>query len=193
MKKILLFLSFSLLAISCHNKKEESSANKIDAMRKEWLKNRLDFFSGATPAYFSAKTIDGKTFNSKDFKGKNLMIFIYSKTFLKKDPQASYNMPDDCNGLYTSYKDNVGFIGILEGMIDREKDLQPILKDDLFEFDQIDNTKSPHKQEHLKYNIYCTPAKILIDSRGKVIHSSCGGAADEELIRKLDSIKGGQK
>lgn len=96
---------------------------------------------------------------------------------------------DDFNSLFTGYKDHVGFIGILEGLEENNKELQQILKDTNFQFDQIDNTKSPNKQEQLKYNIYCTPAKILINSNGKVIHLSCGGATDEELIRKLDSIK----
>lgn len=189
MKKILFFLTLSLLT-DCQSKKEESStAEDLKEMRKEWMKNRLDLFLGATPHYFSAKTIGGHSFHSKDYSGKNLMIFIYSKTFLKKDPQASYNMVDDFNGLFTDYKDHVGFIGILEGLEENNKELQQILKDTNFQFDQIDNTKSPNKQEQLKYNIYCTPAKILINSKGKVIHSSCGGATDEELIRKLDSIK----
>lgn len=193
MKKLLLFLCIALLS-ACQSKKEESTnAEGLKKMREEWLKNRLDFFQAAKPQYFSAKTINGQPFNSKDYQGKNLLIFIYSKTFLKKDPNASYNMVDDFNGIYTHYKDNVGVIGILEGLVETDKELQQIFHDASFTFEQIDNTQSPSKQEQLKYNIYCTPAKILIDSNGKVIHSSCGGATDEELIRKLDSIKGAQK
>ncbi|CAH0272741.1 peroxiredoxin family protein [Chryseobacterium sp. Bi04] len=193
MKKLLLFLSVILLS-ACQSKKEESTNTEdLQKMREEWIKNRLDFFQAAQPKYFSAKTINGHSFNSKDYQGKNLLIFIYSKTFLKKDPQASYNMVDDFNGIHARYKDHVGVIGIVEGLVDTDKELQQIFHDAHFPFEQIDNTQSPGKPEQLKYNIYCTPAKILINSNGKVIHSSCGGATDEELIRKLDSIKSAPK
>lgn len=41
--------------------------------------------------------------------------------------------------------------------------------------------------------MYCSPAKILIDIHGKVIHSSCGGKNSSEITRKLDSIQAAVK
>lgn len=193
MKKLLLLfiaLSFS----GCKEKKEETTVENIDKIREEWKKNRLDFFVGATPLPFSAKTMNGHQFNSNDYKGKNLLVFIYSKKSLERDPNVSYNMTDDLNRLFAEYKDQAGFIGILEGLEDEKAPYEKALKDaENIQFDQIDNTQSLQRQEQIKYNTFCTPARILINSNGKVIHSNCGGAADEELMRKLDSIKAQQK
>lgn len=191
MKNIVLILSLVSLLTSCQDKKsiEENNLIEIQAQSKEYLKNRIDFFQDATPKYFSAQTISGKKFSSEDFKGKNLVIFIYDETFLKKRETSSYDMQDDFNTLYVNYKDNVNFIGILQGFLESEQDLEHILKDVHFKFDQIDNTESYNKEKKIKYNIFCTPAKILIDVCGKINISSCGGAVNDELIRKLDSIK----
>lgn len=191
-KLLLLFILFSLSA--CKEKKETTTAENIDKMREEWKKNRLDFFVGSTPQPFSAKTMNGHQFNSKDYNGKNLLIFIYGKKSLERDHNLSYNMTDDLNRLFNEYKDQTGFIGILEGLEDDKTVYEKALKDTgNIQFEQIDNTKSPQRQEQIKYNIFCTPARILINSNGKVIHSSCGGATDQELMRKLDSIKTHQK
>lgn len=193
MKKfLLLFIALSLS--SCKEKKETTTAENIDQIREEWKKNRLDFFIGATPQPFLVKTMNGHLFNSNDYKGKNLLIFIYSKKSLEKDHNVSYNMTDDMNRLFAEYKDQAGFIGILEGLEDDKTAHEKALKDaGNIQFDQIDNTKSPQRQEQIKYNTFCTPARILINSNGKVIHSNCGGATDQELMRKLDSIKAQQK
>lgn len=191
-KLLLLFIALSLSA--CKEKKEATTAKNIDKIREEWKKNRLDFFIGATPLPFSAKTMNGHQFNSSDYKGKNLVIFIYSKKSLERNPNLSYNMTDDLNRLFTEYKDQAGFIRILEGLEDDKAIYEKALKDaGNIQFEQIDNTKSPQRQEQIKYNTFCTPARILINSNGKVVHSNCGGATDQELMRKLDSIKAQQK
>lgn len=187
-KLLLLFTVLSLFA--CKEKKEATTTENINKIREEWKKNRLDLFIGATPQSFSAKTMSGHQFNSTDYKGKNLLIFIYSKKSLERNPNLSYNMTDDLNRLFSEYKDQAGFIGILEGLEDDKTAYEKALKDaGNIQFEQIDNTKSPQRQEQIKYNTFCTPARILINSNGKVIHSNCGGATDQELIRKLDSIK----
>ena len=190
MKKLLLLLTI-LPLISCQNKKEnqENSLKDLQKEAQEYMKNRIDFFIDAKPKYFTAKTLNGKLFNSQDYTGKNLIIFIYSDKLIQKDEQSSYDLQDDFNDLYKNYNGKVNFIGILEGFVETDKNLEHILKDIHLPFEQIDNTQSYNKENQINYNIYCTPAKILIDINGKVIVSSCGGAVNNELIKKLDSIK----
>lgn len=98
-------------------------------------------------------------------------------------------MPEEFNTLYKEFKNNADFIGIVEGFIENEKELKDFLNQSNILFEQIDNTKSYDKSEKLNYNIFCSPAKILIDINGKVIHSSCGGGNSAEITQKLDSIK----
>ncbi|MEY8761945.1 peroxiredoxin family protein [Chryseobacterium tongliaoense] len=188
MKKISALLII-LSILSCESKKEkkEKFLKDFQEQAKEMRKNQIDLFLNATPGYFSAKTIQGKTFNSQDYKGKNLVIFIYDKSYLKKS--ESYDMAEEYNTLYNEFKNNAEFIGIIEGFIENEKELKDYLSHSTVLFDQIDNTKSYDKSEKLNYNIFCSPAKILIDVNGKVIHSSCGGGNSTEITQKLDSIK----
>jgi peroxiredoxin len=188
MKKILaLFIILSILSCESKEEKKEKFLKDFREQAKEMKKNQIDLFLHAKPKYFSAKTINGTSFNSQNYKGKNLVIFIYDKSYLKKS--ESYDMVEECNTLYKEFKDNAEFIGIVEGFIENEKELKDDLNQANILFDQIDNTKSYDKSEKLNYNIFCSPAKILIDVNGKVIHSSCGGGNITEISRKLDSIK----
>ncbi|SDQ80312.1 Alkyl hydroperoxide reductase subunit AhpC (peroxiredoxin) [Chryseobacterium soldanellicola] len=188
MKKISsLFIILSILSCESKEQKKEKFLKDIQEQAKEMKKNQIDLFLDAKPKYFSAKTINGTTFNSQNYKGKNLVIFIYDKSYLKKSD--TYDMPEEFNSLYKEFKNNVGFIGIVEGFIENEKELKDHLNQSNILFEQIDNTKSYDKSEKLNYNIFCSPAKILIDINGKVIHSSCGGGNTTEISRKLDSIK----
>ncbi|WP_406843689.1 peroxiredoxin family protein [Flavobacterium soyae] len=189
MNKILLLLAILPFLISCQNKKEQKDNNleKLQKQVQELMKNQIDFFMNGTPKYFSAKTINGKLFNSQDFKNKNLVVFIYDKSYLKKSD--TYDMTKELNEIYNSYKDKIKFVGIIEGYVENQNELNEYLKKSKILFEQIDNTKSHDKPEILNYNMYCSPAKILINSNGKVIHSSCGGGNSYELIQKLDSIK----
>ncbi|MDH6251051.1 peroxiredoxin [Chryseobacterium sp. H1D6B] len=150
-------------------------------------KSQIDFFLHAKPNYFSAKTIDGSVFNSQNYKGKNLIIFVYDKSYLKKS--ESYDMAEEFNALYTEFKNEAYFIGIVEGFVENEKELKNYLSQSDVLFEQIDNTKSYEKSEKLNYNIFCSPAKILINTDGKVIHSSCGGGNNSGITQKLDSIR----
>jgi peroxiredoxin len=154
-------------------------------------KNQIDFFLNAKPKYFSAKTIKGSVFNSQNYKGKNLVVFIYDKSYLKKSD--SYDMAEEFNALYKEYQNDVSFIGIVEGFVENEKELKDYLSHSNVLFEQIDNTKSYDKSEKLNYNIFCSPAKILIDINGKVIHSSCGGGNNTIIAQKLDSIRSAVK
>lgn len=192
MKKLLTLLVI-LSLLSCENKEKhaENVLKDFQEQAKEMKKNQIDFFLHAKPKYFSAKTLNGTAFNSQDYKGKNLVVFIYDKSYLKKS--ESYDMAEEYNTLYTKFKNNVHFIGIIEGFIENEKELKNDISHSNILFEQIDNTKSYNKSEKLNYNMYCSPAKILIDTNGRVIHSSCGGGSSYEITQKLDSIKAAVK
>lgn len=192
MKKILaLFVILSILSCESEKEKKERIFKEFQKEAKELKKNQIDFFLNAKPKYFSAKTINGSVFNSQNYKGKNLVIFVYDKSYLKKS--ASYDMPEEFNALYKEFKNEANFIGIVEGFIENEKELKDYLSQSDILFEQIDNTKSYSKSEKLNYNLFCSPAKILIDINGKVIHSSCGGGNNSEIERKLDSIRSAVK
>jgi cytochrome oxidase Cu insertion factor (SCO1/SenC/PrrC family) len=175
--------------ISCENKKTQDDKDlktDLQAMSEEFNKNKIDLMLNATPKYFSVKTVSGKQFNSEDYKGKDLVIFIYDKSYLKKSD--TYDMTAELNEIYNSNKDKVQFIGIIEGFVDDDAELKDYIKNSKLEFDQIDNTVSQNKEEKLIHNISCTPAKILIDKTGKVIASSCGGKSSVELLDKLEKL-----
>jgi hypothetical protein len=189
MKKQILLIAIVLCMLSCNNQ-EAKEADNLKALQKELLelkKNQIDFFKDATPKYFSAKTISGQLFNSKDYMNKYLVVFIYDKSYLKKS--ESYDMSKEYNDIYAAYKDKVQFIGIIEGFIEKENELNEYVTSSNILFDQIDNTNSFKKDKILNYNIFCSPAKILINDNGKVIHSSCGGGNSNELIQKIEAIK----
>lgn len=192
MKNILVLLMI-LSVLSCESKeaKKERILKEFQKEAKELKKNQIDFFLNAKPKYFSAKIINGSVFNSQNYKGKNLVIFVYDKSYLKKS--ATYDMPEEFNALYKEFKNDAYFIGIVEGFIENEKELKDYLSHSNVLFEQIDNTKSYNKSEKLNYNLFCSPAKILIDTNGKVIHSSCGGGNNSEIERKLDSIRSAVK
>lgn len=192
MKKILaLFVVLSLLSCESKEEKKQRIFKEFEEEAKVIRKNQIDLFLNAQPKYFSAKTINGTDFNSQDYKGKNIVIFIYDKAYLKKSD--SYNMAEEFNGLYTEFKNEAHFIGIVEGFVENEKQLKDYLNHSNILFEQIDNTKSYNKSEKLNFNLFCSPAKVLIDVNGKVIHSSCGGGNNLEITRKLDSIKSSTK
>jgi hypothetical protein len=191
--KYILALLMILSVLSCESEKEkkERILKEFQKEAKELKKNQIDFFLHAKPKYFSAKTINGTVFNSQNYKGKNLVIFVYDKSYLKKS--ATYDMPEEFNALYKEFKNDAYFIGIVEGFIENEKELKDYLSQSNVLFEQIDNTKSYNKSEKLNYNIFCSPAKILIDINGKVIHSSCGGGNNTIIEQKLDSIRSAVK
>lgn len=183
--KIYIILLSTILLFSCKEKKEDNKGflNQFPIENP----NKLKLFLDEVPKKFQAKTIDGKLFDSSDNDGKYWVIFIYDKNYLQKS--ESYDMPTELNQTYDSYKDKVAFIGIIEGLIDSEDELQQLLNKSNIKFMQIDNTKAWNfkKEEVLNYNIYCSPAKIIINPDGKVIYSACGGHT-ETVHYKLDSI-----
>lgn len=185
------FLCFFILIamISCGNKKSDDDKDlkkELHAMSENFNDNKIDLKLHATPKYFSAPTVSGKLFNSKDYKEKILVVFIYDKSYLEKT--ENYDMSAELNEIYNLYKDKAQFIGIIEGFIDDNTELQKTLKNSKIAFDQIDNTIAPNKEEKVIHNISCEPAKIVIDQTGKVIVSSCGGKNNDELNSILEKL-----
>ncbi|TRX35864.1 AhpC/TSA family protein [Flavobacterium sp. ZT3R18] len=169
-----------LLFLSC---KENLKSTKEDIPYHAI--DKIDLFMGSTPKKIIAKTLDGSVFNSKEHTGKYLVIFIYDKGYLKKS--ESYDMVEELNTTYKDFKNKIHFIGIIKGFIESKKELNDLVSNSKIDFKQIDNTKSYKKNEKLDYNIFCSPAKIIISPEGKVIYSACGGKT-ETLNYKLDSI-----
>jgi len=152
--KYILSLFLLLSVLSCENKEEKKQRvfKQFEEEAKALKKNQIDLFINATPKYFSAKTIDGQVFNSQDYKGKNLVIFIYDKSYLKKS--ESYDMAEEFNALYTKFKNEAYFIGIIEGFIENDQQLKDYISNSNVQFAQIDNTKSYDKSEKLNYNLF---------------------------------------
>lgn len=191
--KNIVAVSVILLMLSCESKeaKKERIFKEFQEEAKAMKKNQIDLFVGAKPIPFSAKTISRTSFNSRDYQGKNLVIFIYDKSYLKKS--ESYDMTEEFNALYNKYNKEAHFIGIVEGFVENEKEFKDYLAHSNVLFEQIDNTKSYNKSEKLNYNVFCNPAKVLIGIDGKVLHSSCGGGNISAIAQKLDSIKANKK
>jgi len=187
MKKITLLLFASILFfLSCNgqDKKERSkqfiAANKAD----------IDFNIGSRPKYFSVKTIDGSTFNSKAHEGKYWIVFVYQIDDLKKS--ENYDMVAELNETYQRFGNKFPMIGIAEGFSEDEQETQKLFKESKLQFKQIDNTEGVNKEIKLKENVVCTPAKILIGPDGKVILNGCGGktkSLDDELERLIKQNK----
>jgi len=188
MKQLLLLFTLFFM-VSCEDKKSPEKKDlktELQTMSEKFKQNQIDLQLNATPKYFSAKTISGKQFNSEDYKGKNLVILVYDNSYLKKSD--TYDLSEEFNKIYNSYKDKVLFIGIIEGFTDSEAELQKSVKESKILFDQIDNTISTNQEEKIIHNISCDPAKIVIDQSGKVILSSCGGKNSSDLISILEKL-----
>lgn len=174
--------------ISCEKKIEkDKKVREQQKIVREIKKEDLNFSLNAKPEYFSARTINGKLFNSADYKGKTIVIFIYDKSYLVKS--GTYDMSEEFNGIYNTYKDKAKFIGIIEGFNDSKAEFDKNLKNSKIAFDQIDNTISENTEDKLHYNLSCSPAKVIIDKTGKVILSTCGGKNDTELVDKLKNLE----
>ena len=96
---------------ACQKDNKENNLADFQKEAAEIRKKQINFDLNATPKYFSAKTLRGTTFNSKDFEGKNLMLFIYPKSYLTKSD--SYDMPTELNDIYNQYKTKWTLLGLL--------------------------------------------------------------------------------
>ena len=117
MKK-LLFLTLFLITLfilqSCGNKGVQTTENKLNTQKI------IEFNEGVNPDYFTATTIKGKQINSKDYLGKNLVLYIGDAGFEGK-------MSEGFNELFNKYKNNnkVVFLTIIDG--DEDDNLQEFL------------------------------------------------------------------
>lgn len=163
--------------------KEKTLAEELAEIRA----NQVDFSQDATPKEFSAKTTDGTTFNSKDNKGKFWVLFVYDKSYLTKS--ESYDIVAELNNTYKLYGAKIPMIGMANGLCENEEELKAKFATAKFSFAQIDNTKSPSKESKVKDNVFCTPAKIIIDPNGKVVYNGCGGKTEKFDLMLADLIK----
>lgn len=178
---ILLYCILSMTFFSCTSQPKEDQATNTIAPKKA----SIDLLMGSTPKEFSAKTTDGNLFVSKANKGKFWVIFMYENSYLTKSD--SYDLVAELNETHKLFDHKIEMIGIANGFSDDEAVLQKQFKAAKFNFPQIDNTEGPNKEKQLNDNVFCTPAKILIDPNGKVIYNGCGGHSNT-LNLKLDSL-----
>ena len=181
---ILIFAVLVLLFTACNS---TSATKKKDMEEKQatYSKAKIDLLEGATPGEFSAKTTDGSTFNSKDNKGKYWVVFVYDSGSIAKT--ETYDLAAELNKTYQLFGNKIPMVGLVNGFSDDEPALQKLFAEAKFSFKQIDNTEGPNKEKPLDDNVFCTPAKILIDPNGKVIYNGCGGKTTTFDI-KLDSL-----
>ncbi|WP_313215162.1 redoxin domain-containing protein [Soonwooa sp.] len=184
MKKLLLLSLIFPFAFSCQ-KKEEPDIERTKELI-EYRKKLITLEPEQRLKYFSATTISGKTFNTKDYLGKTLVIIVYTKSYLQKSD--TYNMPEEVNRVYEATKDKANFIGILEDHDNDQKALHQKMKNSEILFDQIDNTQSTEKQSQILFGSFCYPLKTVIDKNGKIVYSKCGGHGEENLIEAINSL-----
>jgi cytochrome oxidase Cu insertion factor (SCO1/SenC/PrrC family) len=186
MKNLLFLMLLSLIVSSCNRQSKEDKMKEFIAANKA----DVDFDIGSTPKNFSVKTTDGTTFNSKVNKGKYWVVFVYSHKYLTKTDD--YDMVAELNETYKKFGDKLPMIGIAEGLSEDEKETKKLFEGAKLQFKQIDNTEGIEKEEKIKDNVVCTPAKILIGPDGKVMINTCGGknnALDVELERLIKEGK----
>ena len=177
MKNVFLFICFCILN-SCTKKETEEVEPTF--VKKE----NVDFYEGSHPENFKAKRMDGKEFDAKNYLGKNLVIVINKVDFEGK-------MSDDFNELIDKHKkDNVEFVLIVDGDIKPENKLDDVVS--MYDSSAIfiDNRSLPYKNEsQIKHSLHYWPASILMDTKGDVVRTSCGGYGfADEYKRKLDSL-----
>jgi len=178
MKRLIVLLFLMNALISCKNnsnKGVQTTENKFN------IEKIIEFNEGVNPDYFMVTTIKGKQINSKDYLGKNLVLYIGDAGFEGK-------MSEGFDELFNKYKNNnkVAFLTIIDG--DEDDNLQDFLSKYNTEADFIDNRRKAGKKQ-LKHNIGCHPATFLINNKGKVIYAGCGGYGfADEYLHKLDSL-----
>ena len=182
------FITLSLLLITLFGCNGESQEKTKEEKMKEIIaanKADVDLLMGSTPKEFSAKTVDGSLFKSSENKGKYWIIFVYQNSYLKKS--ESYDLVAELNATHQKYGSQFPMIGIVNGFSDDPAKMTKSITEAKFNFKQIDNTQGPEKEEEVNENVYCTPAKILIDPAGKVIYNGCGGKTETFNVL-LDSL-----
>lgn len=178
MKRLIVLLFLMNALISCKNNSNKEFQTTEDKLN---IEKTTEFNEGINPDYFMVTTIRGKQINSKDYLGKNLVLYIGDAGFEGK-------MSEGFNELFNKYKNNnkVAFLTIIDG--DEDDNLQYFLSKYNTEADFIDNRRNAGKKQ-LRHNVGCHPATFLINNDGKVIYAGCGGYGfADEYLHKLDSL-----
>jgi len=180
MKNTILLVVTAFILFGCNGNSQEKKEKKM--LPK---KAAVDLLTGSSPAAFSATTVDGTAFSSKDYTGKYWVIFVYTNSSLAKT--ETHDLVTELNTTYQKYGSKVPMIGIVNGFTDNEAVTKKDLLNAKIPFKQIDNTQGPDKEKRVDENVFCYTAKILIDPKGKVVYNGCGGGT-ETFNEKLDSL-----
>lgn len=181
----LIFATLALIFTACNSTSTTNKQHMEEEKPAAHRKAKIDLLEGATPGEFSAKTTDGSIFNSKDNKDKYWVVFVYDSGSIAKT--ESYDLAAELNKTHQLFGDKIPIVGLVNGFSDDEPALQKLFAEAKFSFKQIDNTEGPNKEKPLDDNVFCTPAKILIDPTGKVVYNGCGGKT-RAFDYKLDSL-----
>ena len=189
-KKIVTLSLMLITLFGCNGESQEQT--KEEKMKEIIAANKadVDLLLGSSPKEFSAKTVDGSLFKSGENKGKYWIIFVYQNSYLKKS--ESYDLVAELNATHQKYGSQFPMIGIVNGFSDDAAAMTTSITKAKFNFKQIDNTTGPGKEQAINENVYCTPAKILIDPAGKVVYNGCGGKTETFDIL-LDSLSKSKK
>lgn len=173
MKKVIILSLILVTLFGCNGNSQEQ---KLKEQREAFFasdKAEVNFFKEATPKNFSAQTVDGSLFNSKENNGKYWVVFVYSKNYLTKS--VSYDLVKELNETHKKYGSKFPMIGVVTGYSESEVEMKKKIDSANFRFKQIDNCAGPDQDKKFKENVFCEPAKILIDPKGKVVYHGCGG------------------
>ncbi|WP_316807897.1 hypothetical protein [Pedobacter agri] len=185
MKKLTLLSLMIIALFGCDGESQEKIKN--EEMKEVVIadKTAIDLLLGDSPKDFSVKTADGSLFKSADNKGKYWVIFVYQNSYLKKSD--SYDLVAELNATHQKFGKHFPMIGIVNGFSDDAAAMTKSIIEAKFNFQQIDNTQGPEKDQVINENVYCTPAKILINPEGKVVYNACGGKTETFEVL-LDSL-----
>lgn len=177
--KVLGLVTVGILLFSC-------SAEKQKANNRKQQSAKIDFNAGNSPAEFSVKTTEGKIFASKAYRGKYLVVLFYNKSFFKQQRNNGFTV--SLNKMAKKLKGKVGFVGIMNGFVENEKEGGEIFRNNVFSFPQVNNTLSYDQDAQLNDNVFCTPAAIVIDPKGEVVYHQCGDSEMPGILHQLNAM-----
>lgn len=170
MKKIFLFLIFSLLlvisifSVNTYNEKHsQSSSIKENSINKG--------------SQIKLKDLNGKTVSLDDFKGKKVFLNFWATWC----PPCKSEMPD-IQKLYEENK-NANFIIITVNTGDEKEKVIDFMKSNNYTFNVLLDINNELAS---KYNIFSIPTSFFIDKDGTIIHKINGPLTKDEMKKYLD-------